>query len=390
MNISIIEKDACTGCHACVAVCPVSCIKMQPNDMGFPFPVADEQKCISCGKCIDSCEKTKVLPQLENQKIYAARNKSSSVIKNSASGGVFSALSDAVLNEKRGVVVGSAFTEGMQVRHIIAETFAERNRLRKSKYTYSFCDEKILFEVKSLLEKGRTVLFTGMPCQVSALNVYLNKDYKNLYCIDILCHGAESPKLYFEYIKRLSRNGEVADIDFRKPREGWRIFKTEVKYKSGKRVSGSSIQTYFNMFVKNLGLRHSCDTCVYASFNRVSDITLGDFWGIENTPISDFDCIDGVSVVIVNTQKGMKLFDKALEFLEVVESEKSHCVQDRLNGLKPVKKSYEFESEFLNSGYDFVAKKYAAKSLKLRISERLYENSFINHLRNSTKKLLKK
>lgn len=389
MNISIVEKNTCTGCHACVAVCPVLCIQMKSDKMGFPYPSVDEDKCISCGKCVRACEQTRVLPKLENQKIYAAKNKSNSVIKKSASGGVFSALSDAILKEG-GVVVGSAFTEGMQVRHIIAETLAERDRLRKSKYTYSLCDEKIFFNVKGLLENGKKVLFTGTPCQVSALKIYLGKDYENLYCVDILCHGAESPKLYSEYIKRLSRKGEVADIDFRKPRDGWHIFKTEVEYKSGKRVSGDSVQTYFNMFVKNLGLRSCCDSCVYASFNRVSDITLGDFWGIENTAISDFDGADGVSVVTVNTEKGRILFNNSLEFLEVVESEKSHCVHDQLNGLKPSEKSNDFENEFLNNGYDFVAKKYATKSLKIKILEKLYENSFINNLRNSLKKLLKK
>ena len=377
-----MEHTTCTGCHACVAMCPKECITMEKDSLGFLRPHIDEDKCVECGYCLKTCEAVKRLPESTDREIFAAIHKKLDVRKSSSSGGVFSALSEQVIKEN-GVVVGAVYKEKMSVQHEFAETVEQRNAMRGSKYTYSLCDKQVFVRVKQLLDNGRTVMFTGTPCQNAALKVFLKVDYDNLILVDILCHGITAPALYDDFIKKLEENGKVvADINFRHTSDGnWHDPKTLVTYKDGTKRSGELENSYFRMFVRDYCLRESCYSCNYASFERVSDITIGDFWGIENTD-KNFDYPYGVSVVIVSTDKGEKWFSKASTDLDVIVCSEKDCTHEQLRGIPARGRNSEFVEDFLERGYDYVYKKYAVSSLSIRIREKLYKIPIIRKIRN--------
>ncbi len=377
-----LEQVTCTGCHACVAVCPKECITMKKDSLGFLRPHIDENKCIGCGYCLKTCEEVKKLPVGLEREIFAATHKNIDARKSSSSGGVFRALSEQVISVN-GVVVGAVYNKKMGVQHDFAETVEQRNAMCGSKYTYSLCDKQVFVRVKQFLDAGRTVMFTGTPCQNAALKIFLKVDYDNLILVDILCHGITAPALYDDFIKKLEEKGKVvADINFRYSPDGnWHEPKTLVTYEDGTKQSGELVNSYFRMFVRDYCLRESCYSCDYASFERVSDITLGDFWGIENSH-KEFEHPYGVSVVVVNTQKGKEWFSKASKDLETIICTEDDCTHEQLRGLPPGRRNTKFVDDYLEVGYDYVYKKYTVSPISIRIRERLYEIPIIKRLRN--------
>ncbi len=380
-----LDRASCTGCHACVSKCPRECISMQRDDLGFLYPVIDSDRCISCGICMKVCEEVKQVPRTSERKIYAAKHKSLEIRKKSASGGVFTALANAILQDG-GVVVGARYFEDMRVGHDFARNEAELSLLRGSKYTYSLCGKDVFEKTKEYLESGVTVLFSGTPCQVSAFKNYLGSDYENLLTVDILCHGIAAPKLYEDFVSRLSeRNGAVGYIDFRYSADGnWHDPHTQVVYQNGKKGSGELENSYFRMFVRNYCLRESCYACGFARFDRVSDLTLGDFWGIEGTH-AEFDSPHGVSVVVASTEKGRRLLQSASSEMELLECTERDCTHDQLNGLKPGGRNLNFVSDYRTYGFDFVHKKYTLTPLSIRMREKLYRIKLIKKLRDLIK-----
>lgn len=381
-----IEQATCTGCHACVAMCPKECITMEKDSLGFLRPHIDEDKCIECGYCLRTCEEVKRLPVRSQRDIFAATHKKLDVRKASSSGGVFSALSEQVIKEK-GVIVGSIYKEKMGVQHDFAETVEQRNAMRGSKYTYSLCDKQVFMRVKQLLTDGRLVMFTGTPCQNAALKFFLRADYDNLLLVDILCHGITAPALYDDFIEKLEKKGKkVADINFRHSHDGnWHEPKTLVTYEDGTKKGGELENSYFRMFVRDYCLRESCYSCNYASFERVSDITLGDFWGIENSH-KNFDYPYGVSVVTVNTDKGKKWFSKVNKDLETIICTEDDCTHEQLRGLPSRGRNAKFVDDYLEYGYDYVYKKYTVSPISIRIREKLYAIPIIKKIRNLIKR----
>ena len=379
-----LNISTCTGCHACTVVCPRGCISMMPDDLGFLRPRIKEEDCISCGLCEKICEKTKALPVYAEQKIFAAKHKDSDIRSQSASGGVFTALSDIIL-EDGGVVVGSVYGEDMSVFHTFAYTAEERNRMRGSKYTYSLCNKETLLSVKQLLDDGVTILFTGTPCQNAALKATLGKDYANLYLADILCHGICAPNIYHDFVSDLTKRDRVTNINFRYPTENWHAPTTLVTYEKKGARKGNSENAYFKIFVQNRVLRESCYECPYASFSRVSDITMGDFWGIESTH-SEFDAPNGVSVITVNTQKGEDLLSRAEKALTLLAVSPADCSHEQLNGLRPRVQDENFLADYKQKGYAYVAKKYTYKPFSLRARESLYRIKLIKKMRDFIKR----
>ena len=365
MNIEL-DTLSCMGCHACVSVCPQKCITMHEDKLGFLRPSIEKDTCIGCGRCVKACNQVKRIPSIAERKIYAAKHKDKTVKENSSSGGVFSAISNVVF-KNGGVVVGAVYNEQMQVEHVFAQTPEECKRMRGSKYTYSICDETVFIRIKELLSNNRIVLFTGTPCQVSALKVYLGKDYDNLLTVDILCHGIFAPAIYKDYICQIqNENDPINFINFRHYTDDWHTPITQVTYKSGKKRQGERENAYFKMFVSDYCLRESCYKCTFASFNRVSDITLGDFWGIEKSH-SEFDAPDGVSVVIVNTVKGENWFKSASIDLVTLNCNEKDCLHDQLNGLKPNGRKQEFVADYERYGYKYVVNKYTRATFSIRL-----------------------
>lgn len=318
-NILSVGKD-CTGCRACELVCPNKCICMKQNEEGFLYPTMNDSECISCGLCLKKCAQAKHSNMQHSQKaVYAVKNKNKSNIKHSASGGAADAAAKAVLS-KGGIVFGAAYDDELVVRHIAVENDCDREKLRSSKYVQSNLGDCFI-SVKNELNSGRIVLFTGTPCQIASLYAFLGVEYKNLYTIDLVCHGVPSPMMFQKYIDYIGKTlGEtVLFYNFRsKEKKGWGSSHfVKIKTKTKTKIKTMEFDPYGYHFLQGNSFRESCYKCHYANLNRPGDLTLGDFWGVEKYYPKFFSSA-GVSVVLINSDKGMSLFEKMKSYMEYI------------------------------------------------------------------------
>ena len=306
MNI-IDNKSKCNGCSACFNICPNDAITMIENENGFKYPVIDNERCIDCKLCEKVCP---IINKKEIQnlpKAYACYNKDEEIRRKSSSGGIFSLLSQYIL-KKGGIVVGAAFDKEYQVEHIIVDNLNDLEKLRTSKYVQSNVGS-IYKVIKRELENFRLVLFTGTPCQINGLLSYLGKEYENLYTQDIICHGVPSPKVwkkYLEYREEKDKEKPIR-INFREKKHSWNLYSLLLQYNNGEYIKNHNEDLYFHAFLQNVCLRDSCYNCFFKDKNRKSDITLGDFWGIDNI-LPEMNDDKGISLVIINSLKGEKIF----------------------------------------------------------------------------------
>lgn len=328
------EERNCCGCGTCSIICPKSAIKMVENQSGFLYPKVDESTCISCGVCHKVCAFQNIQETNVPQKVYAIARKNRELLKKSASGGVFAGFAEAVI-QHGGVVYGAALLQkqGTLVPcHIAATSQEELERLYGSKYVQSSLNDSFRL-VKQQLDAGRYVLFSGTPCQIAALKAYLCGDYENLLTIDIVCHGVPSAKMFQDYIQVLNKklSGTIETFCFRDKISGGIYTATvgfRTKHKEIKRKTFPSNQSsYYELFLQSEICRESCYHCPYASQHHPADLTIGDFWGIDEEhpeflePTGKLNANLGVSMLMVNTQKGADEFEKVQnEFIYEVSS----------------------------------------------------------------------
>ena len=307
----IIKKEKCSGCFACVSVCPVNSISMQEDSEGFWYPQINISTCIECNLCRKCCPVISKRDRIEKEKnIVAAKCKDDAVRLKSSSGGVFFLIAEAILAQL-GVVYGAAFSEDCKkVIHVRIDQKRDLWKLQGSKYVQSKIDN-CYKEAKNDLDTGRKVLFTGTPCQIEGLRSYLMKEYDNLYLQDIVCHGVPSPLIwekYVEYREKKAR-GSVERTYFRHKKYGWNMYSLLFEFSNRREYIGRKMEDlYLRGFLANLFLRPSCYQCSFKGLDRNSDITLADFWGIDNI-FPNMNDDKGVSVVMINSEKGEELFD---------------------------------------------------------------------------------
>lgn len=313
------EKDCC-GCAACAAACPKQCIKMEQGTLGHLFPKVNAELCVDCGICQKMCPMQKELPQVEQQKAYAAYTKDQQLRFDSSSGGMFATFARHLM--KQGYVVyGAAFDENLQLQCTLAENENELKPLMKSKYLQSNIGSKYS-EIRAKLEQGQKVLLVSTPCQIAALKQYLKKEYSNLITVDFFCHGVPSQSFFEEclsYDEAIKYKGKVLSYEFRtKKKNGSTPHYYTVGYqkeeKSKSKTDYYFDSTFYAFFQTYICLRESCYQCKFGGQKRVSDITMGDFHDIDRY-MSGINRFDGVSTVIVNTQKGREIFAACAEDL---------------------------------------------------------------------------
>ena len=306
----LCQRERCTGCTACASICPKGCITMAADENGFRYPVVDEADCVGCGLC------TKVCPVLEDRrpghepKAWAANSRDTDLRMGSSSGGVFSELARLILAEG-GAVCGAVYDDRFRVVHTLAEDEEELARMRGAKYAQSDLDG-IFSEIKARLERGQQVLFSGTPCQVGGLLAFLGKPCENLTTVDFVCHGVPSPMVWESYVALLEKDGPIRRIDLRAKDTGWS------RYQYCHRIEGVGVRTrripnseslFMKLFVGDHINRLSCSDCAFKGFARVSDLTIGDFWGIwDIAPEMDDD--RGTSVVLIQSDRGQELWDR--------------------------------------------------------------------------------
>ena len=311
--ITKLDSKKCTGCSACKSACPVNAIKMVQNNEGFYYPKIDFTKCIKCNRC------SKICPVMNKQKnaiigkTYACYNKNYDEKSKSSSGGIFILLAKYILR-KQGVVYGAAFNKDFHVHHIKVDNAKNIQKLMGSKYVQSSMDD-IYDDVKIQLSNDKLVLFSGTPCQIEGLISFLGKRYNNLYTIDIVCHGVPSPLVwekYIEYRRNVDKEKPIK-ISFRNKDTSWKLFNIKFTYKKRVPYSSPSYKDpYMKLFLDNISLRKSCYNCAFKDKYKKSDITLGDLWGVDYFEEIDFEDKNGVSLLIVNTEKGKELL-KAID-----------------------------------------------------------------------------
>lgn len=311
------NKSQCTGCTACASVCPQQCIRMVEDVEGFTYPkIVNVASCISCRSCERVCP---VLSQKEEKesltRAFAALSKNDSLRMESSSGGVFSELSEIVL-KSGGIIYGASYDKNGSVEHIGVDNMENLGKLRGAKYSQSNLKDSFS-TIKKQLDSGINVLFSGTPCQVGGLKAFLKKDYENLLCIDFVCHGVPSPLVWKKYVKyraQIDNNDNPPDyINLRNKESGWTnySYSVEFAYSKGKRYLRKNNEDLFmNLFVNNYILRNSCSACHFKGYSRVSDITLGDFWGIWDIN-SEMDDNRGTSLVLIHSVKGEEFFRAA-------------------------------------------------------------------------------
>ena len=310
-HIGITDKRRCSGCSACLSACPKGCISMQEDEEGFLYPVVDDAVCIQCGKCVKVCpyshsEFTNKPDGEELALCYAAYNKDDEVRYQSSSGGMFRALADKIIADG-GVVFGAAFDKDFLVEHTYAETLEGLLPLMGSKYLQSRMGSSF-GEVKRFLKEGRKVLFTGCGCQIAGLKRSLGNGDENLVCVDLICHGVHSPRVWQSYLHSLFPDDRVEYVNFRDKNTG--------QYNSSVVIKGLKSQVcekkkdflYFKSWQYGLFTRPSCEVCPFKSDNRVSDITISDCWGFQKIAPELYDD-KGLSSVVIHTDKGKSLFD---------------------------------------------------------------------------------
>jgi coenzyme F420-reducing hydrogenase beta subunit len=371
------NKNECCGCTACKFICPVDAIEMIADKEGFLYPTIDQTICIECKKCQDICAFKNGYSTEDNfaePLVFAARHKNENVLLSSTSGGAFTAISDYVLN-KGGVVFGAGFDDNFNVIHQIAEDTEMRERLKGSKYVQSDL-KKTYLEVKKSLAEDKLVLFTGTPCQNTGLRAFLlEESVENLILCDLVCHGTPSPLMWREYLENIVKKTKqsVEAFSFRDKRIGWRGANTTVKF-AGKSVSNKEIvNVYSKLYFSQTMTRPSCHNCKYTNLKRPSDITIADFWGIEDcTP--DFDDNKGTSLLVINTEKGKKVLNNIREDLIIRESCIEDCVKKQTQlQAPPMPAPYrqEFWHDYEKYGYGYISKKYGGNNIKAHLKRRV-------------------
>jgi len=346
MSIEKLDSINCTGCMACMNICPVDAIKYRENKKGFLYPIIDRDICINCHICDKICPALKLKSDRQiEQTIYAAKNKNKQVRMNSSSGGIFHELSEAIL-DSGGYVCGAIYDDDFTVIHEISNDKTIRNKMQGSKYVQSNMDY-LYRKIEEKLGTNVKVLFTGTPCQVDGVYSYLKYkriDTDNLYTCDIICHGVPSPKIYKQYLKDLENRfkSKIKSVNFRF-KENNEITNIRIEFENGEEyISNYTKGDYlYNLFLKDFILRDSCYRCNYANMNRVSDITIGDFWGIDKVDQS-FNDNKGISLVIINSKKGKDIFNQISEKFDLLLiNNKEDCLQDNLKKPSGIPKEYE-------------------------------------------------
>ncbi len=367
--INITEKHNCTGCHACANICPQQCIVMESDSEGFLYPKVDLKSCVDCGICEKACPVLHKEAIENDPQAYACYNRDVLVRSESSSGGIFTLLAEQIISAG-GVVFGVGLDKDLSAFHSYAETKEQLSDFRGSKYIQSKIGETYK-KAKDFLKQDRRVLFTGTPCQIAGLKSYLQQDYDNLFCIDIICHGVPSPKVWHKYVSyHENRVGAKAQsANFRHKNKGWKRFSMSLLFSNGtQHIETLDKDLFMQAFLKDTCLRPSCHKCNFKSLHRQSDITLADFWGVQNV-LPELDDDRGTSLLLINSAKGKAMFDRiedsiSFEKVDINKAVSYNPAVIKSAGQNPKREKFFDEVDILS--FDKLVNKYCSDSIAVK------------------------
>lgn len=363
------KKENCCGCGLCAEICPKSAIKMEMID-GSYYPVIDAEKCIDCGICAKNCDFQNGKEEPGDPQCFAARIKEDAVRLKSSSGGAFTVISNAILRNG-GVVCGAVYDDDMQVVHKCAINSFERDKMRGAKYVQSNLNSAF-GEMEAALKEGSNVLFSGTPCQVAAAKKRFAKYAEQLTTVDLICHGVPQVSVWNEYINYLQNfyGKRIVDYKFRDKSKSWRQYHAVVTFDDGSKASDTpQIDSYIEIFRYDLALRASCAKCPYASIHRQGDITIGDFWGIQNH-FPEMDDDRGVSALMLNSEKGKAFAEILSDEMWLTPCDAQQIAAGQPNMSKPSSPSVKyaaFQKDMAEMPFSELLKKYTNVGFKRRM-----------------------
>ena len=349
-TVEQINHNICTGCMMCGDICPKGAISFKIESDGFWYPSINDELCIHCGRCYNKCPQLIDISKsiMSIPKCFGAKTKNEDIRWQSTSGGFFSELSSAWISSG-GLCVGAEYDNNCNVCHCIEKDISGIDRLRQSKYVQSKTSG-IYRCVQEALSSGKSILFSGTPCQVEALLCFLEKKYDNLLTMDFVCCGICSPGIYNKYLKMLEKkyHSKIKKVWFKNKSAGWRSIGTRVEFENGKVYFRTGNRDLFMLsFVTDaLSMRECCENCKYRTIPHNSDLTIADFWGIEFVNPS-FDDDKGVSAIFVNTEKGSYWFDKIKQSLDYFETTINDIARKNYTVYKP-KNAHQYRKEFFD------------------------------------------
>lgn len=393
-NVSLVKKDVCTGCSACYNSCSFNAISMESDKEGFLYPLIDIKKCTSCGVCYKICPaKDEIDKDNEIIKVYAGQCKDKDLLMRSSSGGIFASIANYIL-ESEGVVFGCCQDDKFNIKHISIKNKDELYKLQGSKYIQSDVG-KTYYEAKQYLLDNKLVLYCGTPCQIDGLKCYLDKKYYNLITIDLVCHGITNNKLFKDYIDfyEIRNSIKITEYKFRHKDKknlyyhGLMTFVKNNRIRKKRLLNNRDLYSY--LYIYGYNHRLSCGKCKYASIYRNSDLTIGDYWGLE-TVHPELDGTKGFSVILVNTKYGENLISKA--DINIYNSSVDKAIKRNPNMIKShgvnLERRFFFEL-YVNQGIEGVIN-YYYKKMRAKFFINSIKNIIPIRIRRAIKRIFKR
>lgn len=349
---------------------------MEPDKEGFIQPKINKDLCNNCGLCHKVCPVYKKIENEHNPHIFAALNNSDDIREISSSGGIFYTLAREILSED-GIVFGVKFNEKLDVIHSYTDKESQISEFCGSKYVQSNINNSYS-DAEKFLKEGKQVLFTGTPCQIAGLKSYLKKDYPNLLTQDFICHGVPTPKAWEKYKELLEKNyqSKIEKAQFRNKSLGWQKYSMLIKFKSEEIYSESVLNdAYLKGFISDIFLRNSCFNCVFKNNNFKSDITLADFWGIDNV-LPQINDNKGVSLIIIHTEKGMQYIENIKDSIRLIKVEKEEALKSNISYYKSTPYNLMRNTAIKDLDkmpFDKVIDKYLSLRIKSKIRRKIYK-----------------